>query len=123
MGNNIAIIFYSWYTLIVGDKYFFKIIGTAGDIRLRFKISTKQWKVIEFLVQLEVNIAGKWKPVVRYDNAHDFPHRDVLNIAGECIEKMPLKLGTLDEILEYAEQDLLDRVDWYIERFFKRKGS
>jgi len=61
--------------------------------------------------------------VVRYDNAHDFPHRDVLNIAGECIEKMPLKLGTLDEILEYAEQDLLDRVDWYIERFFKRKGS
>lgn len=61
--------------------------------------------------------------MVRYDNAHDFAHRDVLDSRGNEIEKTPLKLGTLAEILEYAEQDLMDRADWYVERFLKTRRT
>ncbi|MFH1618389.1 MAG: hypothetical protein ABIG11_00635 [bacterium] len=105
----------------MGNKFFFKPIGSNDDIRLRFEFNLRQGKVKQFLVQLELHVRGKWKPVVRYDNAHDFPHRDVLDTKGRLVEKTLLKLGTLDEIIEYAEQDLADRVDWYIERFLKTR--
>ena len=74
-------------------------------------------------MQLELLAEHNWKPVVRYDNAHDFPHRDVMDSKGNQVEKKLLKLGTLDEILEYAEQDLSDRAEWYIERFLGKRSS
>ncbi|MBI2901275.1 MAG: hypothetical protein HYY17_13915 [Planctomycetes bacterium] len=107
----------------MGDKSFFKPIGEGGDRRLRFRIRTRLGRIVEFLVQLEVQIAGTWLPVVRYDNAHGFAHRDVLDSRGRLVEKKPLKLATLGQVLEFAEQDLLDRVDWYIERFVKGRKS
>lgn len=107
----------------MGDKFFFKLIGAEDDLRLRFRIRTLKGQVVEFLVQLELHMDGAWKPVVRYDNAHDFAHRDVLDPKGDEIEKTPLRLGTLAEILEYAEQDLMDRADWYVERFLKMRRT
>jgi hypothetical protein len=32
--------------------------------------------VLQFVVQLEVEQEGAWMPVIRYDNAHGFCHRD-----------------------------------------------
>lgn len=107
----------------MGDKSFFKPIGSAGDKRLRFRIGTKKGKVVEILVQLEVLVEGVWKPVVRYDNAHDFAHRDILDLKGREAEKTPLKLGSLGEVLEYAEQDSIDRLGWYVERFLGGRHS
>jgi len=107
----------------VGEKSFFKPLGTTGNRRLRFRIRTQRGRVTEFLVQLELLAEHNWKPVVRYDNAHDFPHRDVMDSKGNQVEKKLLKLGTLDEILEYAEQDLSDRAEWYIERFLGKRSS
>ncbi|MBI4422452.1 MAG: hypothetical protein HY554_01925 [Elusimicrobia bacterium] len=105
----------------MGDKFFFKSIGPDGDQRLRFRIRTSRGRVVEFLVQLELCLEGAWRPVVRYDNAHDFAHRDVLDPNGTEIEKTPLKLGALGEVLEYAEQDLMDRADWYVDRFLRMR--
>ena len=107
----------------MGDKSFLKSLGLAGDKRLRFHIRTQKGKIIRFSVQLELLIENRWKPVVRYDNAHDFPHRDVLDTRGNVVEKKLLNLGTLHEIIEYAEQDLADRVDWYVDRFMKSRGQ
>ena len=107
----------------VGDKSFVKSIGDDGNKRLRFRIRTRKGKVIEFVVQLELYQDGSWKPVVRYDNAHGFAHRDVLDPKGRLIEKKTLKLGTLDEVLEFAEQDLSDRFEWYAEKFIKMRRA
>jgi hypothetical protein len=106
---------------LVGDKSFVKSIGDDGDKRLRFRIRTRKGKVVEFVVQLELRSDGGWKPVVRYDNAHGFAHRDVLDPRGELVEKKVLKLATLAEVLEFAEQDLSDRFEWYVERFLKMR--
>ena len=108
---------------LVGDKSFFKPIGAAGDKRLRFRIRTRKGKITEFLVQLELTVGGVWKPIVRYDNSHDFAHRDLIDPKGNEIEKKALKLGTLDEVLEFAEQDLNDRAEWYVESFLKMRGT
>ena len=75
----------------------------------------------DVLIQLELRLDGEWRPVVRYDNAHDFAHRDVLDPKGNQVGKSPLKLGSLAEVLQYAEQDLIDRFEWYIERFLKMR--
>ena len=38
--------------------------------------------IVHFAVQYEAMIAGELKPVVRYDTAHSFAHRDPLNWDG-----------------------------------------
>jgi len=37
---------------------------------------TKRGRVIRFLVQYETFVEGAWRPVIRYDTAHGFPHVD-----------------------------------------------
>ncbi len=103
----------------MGEKNFLKPLGTDHTKRLRFKIVTKKSKVTDFVVQLEIFVRNKWYSVVRYDFAHGFAHRDVLSPRGEE-EKMPLSLETLEQCIQYAEQDLTDRYEWYIEQFIKK---
>jgi len=44
--------------------------------------------VVTFVVQLEVEVEdGVWKPVIRYDCAHNFAHRDRYNLKGDMIRK------------------------------------
>ncbi|MBI2118547.1 MAG: hypothetical protein HYT97_02850 [Elusimicrobia bacterium] len=103
----------------MGEKNFLKFLGADQTRRLRFRIITRKGKVIDFLVQLEVFTKIKWHPVVRYDFSHGFPHRDILLPDGQE-EKTPLSLETLEQCVQYAEQDLVDRDEWYVEQFMKK---
>ncbi len=38
--------------------------------------------MVKFLIQLEVEIEGFWKGVIRYDTAHGYAHIDRFNIEG-----------------------------------------
>jgi hypothetical protein len=38
--------------------------------------------VVNFVVQLEVEVEGEWKQVVRYDCFHKFVHRDSYDLKG-----------------------------------------
>ena len=106
---------------MVGEKNFLKPLGLDRTKRLRFRIVTRKGRVVDFLVQLELFVKNKWWPVVRYDFAHGFPHRDVLTTRGEE-EKTPLSLESLEQCVQFAEQDLEDRHEWYIEQFLKKTG-
>ena len=103
----------------MGEKRFIKLLGSDGKKRLRFRIVTRKGRVVDFLVQLEVLAGREWLPVVRYDNAHGFPHRDVISPGGEE-EKTPLLLDTMEQCLHYGEQDIADRCEWYISHFMKK---
>ena len=90
----------------------------AHDVRRRHE-HTRNGKIITgFVVQIEIFALGKWLPVVRYDTAHGFAHRDKISPKGE-IEKTPLFMHNWTEALEFAEADL--RANWqsYAERFKK----
>jgi hypothetical protein len=60
------------------------LIRLGDHARKRHHHKTDKGQVVTFMVQLEVEVEeGVWKPVVRYDCAHDFAHRDRYNLKGD----------------------------------------
>jgi len=93
------------------------IIPYSEDTRKRHYHKAKGGKVIEFMVQLEVKVKGEWKPVIRYDCAHDYAHRDRYNLAGER-EKEELHLS-YGEALTLGDKDIKKNWRAYRDRFLK----
>jgi hypothetical protein len=100
------------------DREFFVPLLEGTSLRIRINID--RGEVTAFVVQLECNIGdGRWLPVVRYDSAHDRPHRDILDPSGETIKKEWLDelLGhdvSMAEGLTYGQDDL--KCNWPIYR-------
>lgn len=75
-------------------------------------------KIVFFRVQYETKIDDVWYPVVRYDTAHGFAHRDLLNIKGDA-KKTPLFNQDFNDALTFAENDLKSNWVYYKERFIE----
>lgn len=75
-------------------------------------------RIVEFKIQLEVFIKNKWYPIVRYDTAHGFAHRDIIHFNGQ-VDKTPLVLNNYKDALNFADADI--KINWklYLERFLK----
>jgi len=71
------------------------------------------------LVQYETLIDDEWVDIVRYDLAHGFFHRDVMTPKGEK-EKQFINITNLENALNYAQQDLKDRWEFYKEQYLKQ---
>jgi len=104
----------------VKETEFLIQLGPAD--RLREHHVRSKWRIISFTVQYETLWRDKWLPVVRYDAAHGFAHRDLYDLQGKTA-KTPLFILDYNQALTFAESDL--RVNWqvYRERFLKRTGS
>ena len=78
-------------------------------IRVRF--TTVGGRVVTYTVQYETTVDGLRVPVVRFDNAHGFPHRDLLDRNGRVIEKRAIA-GNPDpgEALTQGQRDI--RTNW-----------
>jgi hypothetical protein len=70
-----------------------------------------------FTVQLEVFLEGKWQPVVRYDSAHGFAHRDRYFLDGRST-KTNLDID-FKEALTFADEDIRDNWQAYRDRFLR----
>ncbi len=77
-------------------------------------------KIVFFRVQYETKIGDDWYPVVRYDTAHGFAHRDLLNMHGN-IRKTPLFNQNYNDALSFAESDL--RTNWLFYKQAFTEGS
>ena len=80
----------------------------------------RQGKVIFFRVQYETKLGNVWYPVVRYDTAHGFAHRDVMNRKG-LISKTPLFNQDYNDALTFAENDLKCNWEYYKKVFLEGK--
>ena len=69
-----------------------------------------------FRVQYETKISNTWHPVVRYDTAHGFAHRDMLKKDG-TVTKTPLFNQDYNDALTFAENDLKSNWSYYKKRF------
>lgn len=77
----------------------------------RLRISTERGRVVTFIAQYETIIDGRRVPVVRFDNAHGFAHRDKLDRRGTVREKTPLPVWlTPAQALNTGERDI--RTNW-----------
>jgi ElaB/YqjD/DUF883 family membrane-anchored ribosome-binding protein len=99
-------------------KEFTKILDDCNENRLRVKLTLLKGKIKNVVVQHEAYVHNKWYVIVRYDCSHGFIHRDILHPDGTK-EKYPILLDTLEQFLQYAEQDIKDRWEWYRSRFEK----
>ena len=100
----------------VPEKEFIKLLGELGTDRLRIRIRMERGRLTDIVIQYEAFIKEKWTAIVRYDTSHGYPHRDVLHLKGTQ-DKHSLSFPDLKSFLQYAEQDLKDRWEWYKERF------
>jgi hypothetical protein len=92
-------------------------LPVSTDTRIRHYHRTEGRRVLQFVVQLEVEVGGEWKPVIRYDTAHRFAHIDRYNLKGRA-KKEQLALG-FGEALTRAERDIKQNWLNYRERFLK----
>jgi len=99
------------------EREFDVALPDVGDfIRVRF--ATEGGAVVRFSVQYETTIAGATIPVVRYDDHHEEPHRDILNRRGDVVDKHWLGM-TSGEALELALADLQTNWSRYKRRFLE----
>ena len=98
---------------------YLKYLDAEEKELLRIRIWTHKGKVEDLVVQYESLILGKWHIILRYDCSHGFFHRDVLFLNGTK-EKQVISITSIQDALNYAEQDLKDRWDFYRERYIKK---
>jgi len=76
-----------------------------NDNALRVHFEIEHGKVNSFVVQLECLWKDKWNPVVRYDTAHGFAHRDKM-YPGRKTEKSKIPVRNFNDGLNFAIDDL-----------------
>ncbi len=84
-------------------------MSADGTDRLRVAASKDRGEIAEFIVQYEAVILGEWRPVVRYDTAHGFAHKDMIRADGEVV-KQPLLFETYNLAFTFATLDL--KMNW-----------
>jgi len=89
----------------MGEKSFVILLGDSDRDRYRLHCVTGQGRVVLFRVQYEAFIDGKWHPVVRYDTAHGFPHRDLLR-PDQPGEKTEYPGRSNAEVLTLGQEDI-----------------
>jgi hypothetical protein len=94
------------------------VIRLGAFDRYRHNHIREKGKVVYFRIQYETMMGSKWYPVVRYDTAHGFAHRDLINKKGEVV-KTPLFISDYNDALTFAESDLKANWEIYKERFLK----
>ena len=72
------------------------------------------------LCQHESLIGDCWTPIVRYDSAHGFFHKDILYRDGTK-EKRALNYVDLDSAFKYAVDDLRSNWESYLDRYNTQK--
>ena len=92
------------------------VVPLGSDGRYRHYHANKSGKVVVFCVQYEIYIYGKWYPVVRYDTAHGFAHRDFMDFNG-VKSKTPLFTSDYNDALTFAEFDIKSNWEIYKKRF------
>ena len=90
--------------------------------RKRHEHLTDKGKVIEFVVQYETLFENKWVPIVRYDTAHGYAHKDLMNPDGSK-EQMFLGIVDLNNALTLADIDINENWERYKERYLGRIKS
>lgn len=74
-------------------------------VRLRCRYRREGRRIIDYTVQLEILNQGRWQPVVRFDNAHGFCHRDDLHPDGTQDKTVSL-IGDANDTFTLAIEEL-----------------
>ena len=79
--------------------------------------------IIEFSVQLEIWFKNQWQPIIRYDTAHGFAHKDLIYISGKAKKTTLDNIRNFNEALTFAENDIKSNWELYREQFLKEANN
>ena len=99
----------------MNESEFFIPLPNAAALRVRYL--KDRGRILRFVVQLEVLIDRDWTPIVRYDNAHQFVHRDDIKPDGSQFKTPPMAFANNEDAFNFALQDLRMNSRFYIERY------
>ena len=88
----------------------------ASGVIARVRFKKGRGRILSFVVQLECLIEGRWYPIVRYDTAHGYAHRDVLKPDGKK-EKQSVPVQDFNAALTYAQRDIKDHWRRYLAQY------
>jgi hypothetical protein len=87
------------------------------DVRKRHYHRVESGEIRNFVVQLELRLGDTWKPVVRYDCAHNFAHKDSYDQKGAA-KKVNLYMA-YEDALTFADDDINENWQLYKEKFLR----
>jgi hypothetical protein len=89
--------------------------------RIRIRLLTERGNLLKVLCQYESLIDDHWTPIVRYDSAHGFFHKDILYSDGTK-EKRDVNYVDLNSAFNYAREDLENNWRSYLYRYMTQNG-
>jgi hypothetical protein len=95
----------------VDREWVFAVANDEARIRCRYR--RRGNRMIEYTVQLEIWQAQTWRPILRYDNAHGYCHRDIIHSDGTQT-KVRIYRGDTSSNFTWAIKEL--RANWQSER-------
>jgi len=99
----------------LAEKEYLILLDT--DVRKRHYHRVVSGEIKNFMVQLEIKYNKVWTPVLRYDCAHNFAHKDSYNIKGDS-KKINLYME-YNEALTFADDDISENWQFYKEKFLR----
>jgi hypothetical protein len=96
---------------IVERKWIYPVQHDEAQIRCR--LIRRGRHILDYTVQLELWREGNWYPIVRFDNAHGFCHRDTIHPDGSQ-DKVAIYRGDANTNFTEAVEYLRD--NWPMER-------
>lgn len=79
-------------------------------------------EITEFRIQYEGYIDGLWHPIIRYDNAHGYPHHDIIHPDGtQTKERYPNYTNA--EVLTIGQRDIVENWRAYRDAYMKEMDS
>ncbi len=99
------------------EREFFISLPDSSALRIRYV--KDRGRILRFVVQLEMFIDQVWTPIVRYDNAHHFIHRDDIKPDGSQIKTPPMAFANNEDAFNFALQDLRTNYRFYMQRYLQ----
>ncbi|MBF0559933.1 MAG: hypothetical protein HQL08_14270 [Nitrospirae bacterium] len=100
------------------DEQFTIEITDNDFIAVQFR--TDKGNVVRFVARLVCVIHGKRYDVIRYDTAHNCPHKDMLDATGQVRDKIWYSYLNNNQALTMAIQDIKANCEAYRERFITK---
>ena len=91
----------------MSETSFIIYLDNAQENRYRHWHVWENGRIVAFVIQYEVWLDGKWHPVLRYDTAHGYPHRDILHPDGTQT-KEHFSQYTNAEVLTIGQRDIVE---------------
>lgn len=99
-------------------RKYYKIVIT-DDVEIHVSFETLHGALIGFVVKLVLKVGDSLFELVRFDSAHECPHKDILDPKGEVVRKVWFDLLSNKQALDLGIKDLKDNYSLYVERFYR----